>query len=184
MLRKTTALLAAATLVMGAAPAAKQPASKSVAVKPPAAKPAPTGAFDARNPSNLIEVLAAADAKAEIVKAEAGGVILKVTSPAGAFQAQFAGCDEHGRACAALQFDAASEKRTATLAEINRFNQSSLTCRMIQDQTGKPHVLYSTLVFAADSRAETVGQIDAWRGCIAAFGDFIKDPNGYLASVP
>jgi hypothetical protein len=27
-------------------------------------------------------------------------------------------------------------------------------------------------------------QIDAWRGCIADFGSFLKDPTAYLASAP
>jgi hypothetical protein len=166
--------------------------AQAAAAKPAPAKPAATPhkitaaepSFDARNPSNLVELLAALDAHAEIVRTQDDAVMLKVSSPAGGFQAQFGGCDAHGRACAGLQFDASADQRTATLAEINRFNQSSLTCRMIQDPSGKPHVLYSTLVFASTGRPEMLTQIDAWRGCIADFGSFLKDPTAYLASAP
>lgn len=160
-----------------AAPGAKHPPAA-------AAHAGSEGAFDARNPFDLIELLGSLDAHAEIVKTEGDGVMLKVASPAGAFQAQFAGCDAHGRACSALQFDAVADQRTATLAEINRFNQSSLTCRMIQDAAGKPHVLYSALVHAGEPRSALLDDINGWRGCIADFGAFLKDPPGYLASAP
>jgi hypothetical protein len=189
MIWKTIVLLAATALLAGAGPKA---ASKAAAPKPAPAKAAAVhakaetsdAAFDARNPSNLIDILTAAGAHAEIARTEGDGVMLKVSSPAGSFQAQYAGCDAHGRSCVALEFDAGSEQRTAALAEINRFNQSSLTCRMIQDAAGKPHVLYSTLVFAETSRARMTAEVDGWKGCIAEFGAFLKDPTGYLASAP
>ncbi len=187
MMWKSAALLAAAVLAAGAAPkptAPKPAPAKAQPVKAQTAKPVRDPTFDARNPSNLIEVLAAANAHGEIARTEGDGVMLKVTSPAGSFQAQFAGCDTHGRGCLALGFDASANQRTATLAEINRFNQSSVTCRIVQDQAGKPHMLFSTLLFAETSRGEMIGQIDGWRGCLADFGDFLKDPTGYLASAP
>jgi hypothetical protein len=177
--------LSAAALFAAAAP--NTSAQKSVAPKPAAVHPKPAAVdtdFDASNPSALIQLLASLEARAEIVRSDADAVMLKVTSPAGAFEVQFAGCDGHGRACAGLQFDAASTQRTATLAEINRFNQSSLTCRMIQDRDGKPHVIYSALASADKPQSDLLGDINAWRGCIADFGAFLKDPTGYLASAP
>ena len=182
---KTFALLAAATLLAAAAP--KPSAQKAAATRPAAVHPKPAAIetnFDAANPATLIQLLGELDAKAEAVRSDGDSVMLKITSPAGAFQAQFAGCDAHGRACAALQFDAASTQRTATLAEINRFNQSSLTCRMIQDRDGKPHIVYSALVSPEKPRSDLLSEINAWRGCIADFGAFLKDPTGYLASAP
>jgi hypothetical protein len=195
MLWKTIALLACAAMLAAAAakPAPKAAPAKTAAAapkpsspKPEVVRPAPARAagFDARNPQTLIDLLAGLGARGEIVRAQDDGVMLKVTSPAGSFQAQFAGCDAHARACAALQFDASADARTATLAEINRFNQSSLACRMIQDNSGKPHVLYSALVSTGETPAQMLGDIDAWRGCIGDFGAFLKDPTGYLASAP
>ena len=192
MLWKTTALIACAAMLAAAAPkptqkaAPKPAAAKPAAPMPTVVKPvaAKAEAFDARNPQTLIDLLAGLDAKAEIVRTQDDGVMLKVISPAGSFQAQFAGCDSHARACAAVQFDASAEARTATLAEINRFNQSSLICRIVQDNAGKPHVLYSALVSPGEGRAQMLGDIDAWRGCIGDFGAFLKDPTGYLASAP
>jgi len=172
--------LAAGALCAGAAlaqtPPAKAPAAKAPAR--PAAQP-----FDARDPASLVALLADLDAKAEIGGRSEDGVVVRVTSPAGAFHGQFAGCDRQGRACAAVQFDAPAQ-RTATLAQINAFNQSSLTCRIFQDKAGKPHMLYSTLLFPADSRDEMLGHIGAWQGCLATFAAFLSDPTGYLASAP
>lgn len=185
MIWKALALLAAAVLLAAAAP--KPSARKAAPPKPVAVPPKPAAVdtdFNASNPASLIQVLGGLDAHGEIVRSNGDSVMLKVTSPAGAFEVQFAGCDAHGRTCAALQFDAASTQRTATLAEINRFNQSSLTCRMIQDPNGKPHVVYSALVSSGKRRPDLLGDINAWRGCIADFGAFLKDPAGYLASAP
>ncbi len=142
-----------------------------------------TASFDARDPAALVALLAELDAKAQMSGRSDDGVLVRVTSPAGDFQAQFAGCDAQGRACAAVQFDALAQ-RTATLAQINAYNQTSLTCRIFQDRTGKPHMLYSTLLFAGDVEDEMLGHIDAWRGCLATFGAFLADPTGYLASAP
>lgn len=207
MIRNACALLAAAALCAPAAaaqtPAPKAAASKAAAPKaaapkagapkappakaPPAraapARPA-TGPFDGRDPASLVALLTSLDAKAELGGKVEDAVVVRVTSPAGAFQAQYAGCNAQGRACGAVQFDAVATQRTATLAEVNAFNQSSLTCRIFQDKAGKPHVLYSTLLFAADTRQEMLGHIGAWQGCLANFGAFLSDPPGYLASAP
>jgi hypothetical protein len=164
-----------ALIAGGAAAPGKSPPAK------PAAKPA---AFDARDPASLAALLATLDAKAEVAGKEADAVLLRVSSPAGSFLVQYAGCNAQGRACSGLQFDASSAQRTSTLAEVNGFNQSSLACRIYQDREGKPHVLYSTLLFAADTRQEALTHISAWRGCLADFGAFLKDPPGYLASAP
>jgi hypothetical protein len=201
MIRKACALLAAAALCAGtmavaqtaapktAAPktaAPKTAAPKAPAAKAPAAKAAParTAAFDARDPASLVALLTELDAKASVAGKSQDGVLVTVTSPAGSFQSQFAGCNPQGRTCAAVQFEAPAVQRTATLAEINGFNQASLTCRIFQDKAGKPHMLYSTLLFAGDTREEMLGQISAWQGCLANFGAFLADPPGYLASAP
>ena len=180
MIRKACVLIAAAALCAGSA-LAQTPAPKAPAAK---AAPARAAAFDARDPASLVTLLAGLDAKAEIGGRSEDGVLVRVTSPAGAFQGQFAGCDAQGRACAAVQFEAPSAQRTATLAEINGFNQSSLTCRIFQDKAGKPHMLYSTLLFPADSRDEMLAHVGAWQGCLATFAAFLADPAGYLASAP
>jgi hypothetical protein len=188
MLRKALVLIVAASLSMGAAQAKPKAAAPkpTPAAKPPAAASRSQAPFDARDPAGLIAVLTAMGAKAAVVEADPAddAVRLKVTSPAGAFAVQFAGC-AHRRACQALQFDAGSEGRTATLADINAFNQGSLACRLYQDKaTGRPHVLYSALLFATHTREDLHTQMGAWLGCVASFGDFLKDPPGYLASAP
>jgi len=184
-----TALLIAAALAASSAVAAPKPAPHKAAPAPKAtpapAAAAPAGApFDAREPGNLVALLASLDAKAQVTSHDKDGVLIKVTSPVGGFDVQYAGCNPQGRVCAALQFDASAQAKTATIAEINAFNQSSLACRIYQDKAGKPHVLYSSLVFASSSRQDMLMHINAWRGCIADFGGFLKDPPGYLASAP
>ena len=183
---RTLALLAAALATTGAAkPAAHKP---PVAGKPPvveqAAPAAPVGPFDARDPASLTALLGSLAAKAETASKDKSGVLLKVTSPAGGFTAQFDGCNQQGRNCQAVQLDAQAEARTASITEVNGFNQSSLACRIVQDKAGKPHVLYSTLVFASTTRADMLTHVNAWRGCLADFSTFLKDPPGYLASAP
>lgn len=194
MIRATFAIVLAAALATAAAADAKtraaahRPSTPKTAPAKPAAAPAgpapPTGPFDAREPNDLVTLLGAVDAKAQITARDADDVRLKAASPAGDFAIQFGGCNQQGHLCKAVQFDASAEAKTATLAEINGFNQSSLTCRIIQDKAGKPHVLYSSLVFASSSRQDMLTHVNAWRGCLADFATFLKDPPGYLAVAP
>lgn len=184
---RTLALLAAALATTGAAkPAAHKaaPAPAKAPVVEQAAPAAPAGAFDARDPASFTALLTTLGAKAEVANRDKSGVLLKVTSPAGGFTVQFDGCNQQGRVCQGLQLDAQAEAKTATLAELNGFNLSSLGCRLVQDKRGKPHVLYSSLVFATTTRADMLTHVNAWRGCLADFSTFLKDPPGYLAAAP
>jgi hypothetical protein len=145
-----------------------------------APKPA---AFDARDPGSHVALLASLEATAEVASKQDDSVLLKVTSPVGGFTLQFAGCNAAGKACQAAQFDAAGTA-APTLAQINGFNQSSLTCRIVQDRAGKPHVLYSALLLRTDTRDAALNHVAAWRGCLGDFGAFLNDPPGYLAAAP
>lgn len=167
-------LLAAAPI---AAPAQTKPAPKA-APKPAAAR------FDARDPASLVQILEAMDAKAEVTRKADEEVHLSVSTSGVAFGAQFAGCDANGKACKALAFTAASDKRTATLAQVNNFNQTSLLCRAYQDKAGKLNVVYATLLGATDTRDDMRMHIGAWQTCLGTFGQFLQDPTGYLAAAP
>ena len=195
MLWKTTALLAAALLAplsAVAAPAKPKTAAQAPAAAPPAAaKPAPAkplvspvADFDARNPSSVAAILNSGGAKASVVSKDADAVLLSVTSVAANFTVLFASCDAQGRACKALQFDYADDKPGPTFAQLNAFNQTSALCRGYEDKTGRAHVVYSTLLFADDPYEHFRSQMLAWTGCIGEFRNFLKDPNGYLASAP
>lgn len=182
------ALLAAALMIAAAAPKKPAPApAKATPAKPAAAQPArpePPGEFDARNPQSLVALLSAAGGKAQIARREDDAVLVTVTSLAADFSAQFAGCDSHGRGCKAVLFDNLTDKAGPTFAQLNAFNQTSATCRGYEDKAGKPHVIYSTLLFADDTRDHMRQQFLAWTGCIGEFRNFLKDPNAYLAAAP
>ncbi|WP_309604558.1 YbjN domain-containing protein [Phenylobacterium sp.] len=180
MLRKTLSVLAAAVLSLGAAPPHRPAVAKAA---PTRAAPADLD-FDARNPASLIALLTAAGAKATVAAREADTVFVAVTSTAADFSMQFADCSAQGRDCKAVLFDNITDKAGPSFAQLNAFNQSSLTCRGYEDKTGKPHVVYSTLLFADDSRQRIATQVAAWRGCVGEFRNFLKDPTAYLASAP
>jgi hypothetical protein len=181
------ALILAALATAAAAAPAKPAPHKAAPARPTveAAGPAlPSGPFDARDSADVAALLGALGGKAEVASKDKTGVLLKVSSPAGGFTVQFDGCNQQGRLCQAMQFEAFAEAKTATLAEVNAFNQASLACRIFQDKQGKPHVAYSALVFGSTSRTEAVTHVNAWRGCLSDFAAFLKDPPGYLASAP
>jgi hypothetical protein len=176
MIRKTLTLLAAGLFCMAAAPA-KKPAQPAPA-KPAAA---PAAAVDARDPASLVAVLATLDAKAQVARRDGDSVFVTVTSPTEVFSAQFAGCDEQGHACQAVLFDRLGQGGAPSEPQINAFNQTSVMCRVYADHSGKPHVEYSTLLFPTMGRPELLMHINAWRGCIGDFTQFLKDPVGFLA---
>lgn len=190
MIRTVTAVLLAAVLAASAAdaapaakPPAKAPAPAAAPAKPAPAKPAEP-AFDARDPQSLVALLATAGAKATMGAKQDDAVLVSVTSTAAVFSAQFAGCDAQGKACKAVLFDSLVDQAGPSFAQMNAFNQTSAMCRGYEDRSGRPHVLYSTLLFAEDSRDRMRTQVSAWTGCIGDFRAFLKDPNGYLASTP
>lgn len=178
-------LTAIAVLALAAAPIAAPAQTKPGPKAAPKAAPKPAAArFDARDPASLINVLGAMDAKAEVTRSAEDEVHLSVSTSGVAFGAQFAGCEASGKACKALAFTAASEKRGATLAQMNNFNQTSLLCRAYQDKAGKMNVVYATLLGATDTREDMRMHIGAWQTCLGTFGQFLQDPTGYLAAAP
>jgi hypothetical protein len=189
MFRKMTALIALAALTMAAAhkpvaPKAAAPAVEKAAPAKAAPAPAPVADFDARNPTSVMALLNVGGAKATLVGKEADTVLVGVTSVAANFTILFASCDAQGRKCQAAQFDYGDEKPGPTFAQLNAFNQTSALCRTYEDKSSRAHVVYSTLLFADDPYAHFRTQTAAWTGCIGEFRNFLKDPNGYLASAP
>jgi hypothetical protein len=191
---KTAALIAAAILTMGAAhkpaaPKAAAPAAKAAPAKPAPAPAAgkfvsPVADFDARNPTSVMAVLNSGGGKASLLQKDADTVLVGFVSIAANFTLQFEACDAQGRACKAIEFDSIVEQPGPTFAQLNAFNQTSVMCRGYEDKAGKPHVVYSTLLFADAPYEHFRTQMLAWTGCIGEFRNFLKDPNGYLASAP
>ncbi|MFI4964032.1 MAG: hypothetical protein ACHP9T_01575 [Caulobacterales bacterium] len=186
MIRKTAPLIAAAVLAMGAAPKPVAPKAHAGPAKPAPAKPlaAPVADFDARNPTSVIAVLNSGGGKATLVQKDADAVLITFVSLAANFSLQFDACDAQGRACKAVEFDSIVETPGPTFAQLNAFNQTSAMCRGYEDKAGKPHIVYSTLLFADDPYEHFRTEMLAWTGCIGEFRNFLKDPNGYLASAP
>jgi hypothetical protein len=191
---KTAALIAAAILTMGAAHKPAAPKAAAPAAKAGPAKPAPPPAagkfaspvadFDARNPTSVMAVLNSGGGKASLLQKDADTVLVGFVSLAANFTVQFEACDAQGRACKAIEFDSIVEQPGPTFAQLNAFNQTSVMCRGYEDKAGKPHVVYSTLLFADAPYEHFRTQMLAWTGCIGEFRNFLKDPNGYLASAP
>jgi len=180
------ALPAAALLLAAAAAAQNAPKTKAPPAKAPAksapARPAPATAFDAQNPQGLMSILDAAGAQAQTNRREADSVFVTVTSPVANFSMQFAGCNEAGRACRAVLLDSPLARGPATIAQINAFNQTSVMCRIYQDKSGLPHVVYSAILFRSMTRDDAATHLQAWQGCLVDARDFLKDPVGYLAN--
>jgi hypothetical protein len=182
-------LILPALLCLAAAPAPKTPPAKAAPAKAATSKPAtarpaasPAGPFDAQNPQSLMDLLTAAGAKAQSSRREEDSVFVTVTSTAANFSMQYAGCTPQGRGCKAVLLDGALERSSATGAQINAFNQTSLMCRIYQDRAALPHVAYSAMLFRSTSREDAATHLLAWQGCLADAHEFLRDPVAYLAN--
>lgn len=176
-MRRRLLLLPCALLCLAAAAPAKAPP------KPAAPRAAPaTDSFDIQNPQTLIELLAQAGAKAQIARRDGDAVFATASSPIASFSMQFAGCSAQGRGCRAMLLDHTLERGQVSLPQLNQFNQTSVMCRLYQDRSGFQHVVYATVLFRSDSRADAAVHLQAWQGCIADARDFAKDPVAYLAN--
>ena len=166
-------VLAALLVLAMAAPAlAAEPAK-------PAARSAATGAFDARDPAALVGLLASMDAKASVLGANDGVVVLDVATPGGKFGAQFVDCDANGKACGMVAFSTAFERRGATLAQINLFNRSQVACRGYLTDDGRANVMYGAMLSARTNAAEMKQHLGIWQGCLATFGRFNREPQAF-----
>lgn len=152
------------------------PAAKSKAPPPP--RPA---AFDARRPADIVALLAAMDAKAEVARQGNGQIFMTVTTPGGGFGAQMVGCEGEVATCRAAALYTAFSRKSVNLAQINDYNRSQLTCRGIMTPTGEPSVMYAILLNERMSREEMREHIGVWQGCLTGFGEFIQDPIGFLS---
>ena len=167
--------LACAAPAFAAEPA--KPAPKAAAK--PAPKPA-GGAFDARDPAALIGLLASMDAKATVLGANDGVVVLDIATPGGRFGAQFVDCDAGGKACGMVAFSTAFDRRGANLAQINVFNRSQVACRGYLTDDGRANVMYGAMVTARTSAAEMKQHLGVWQGCLSTFGRFNREPQAFL----
>jgi len=184
LLPLVAALGALALLPAPAATAA--PAKSHAAAKPAAAGPAAAAAipgFDARDPASVIVLLKQMNAEGKILKTAGDVVVIGVTAPSLSFGVQMMGCDATGKACHALAMSASSEK-PATLSQINVFNRSQPMCRGLQNTEGKVTVMYFALVSAHTNIEETRQQMAVWGGCLANFGEFLKDPSAFPPKAP
>lgn len=180
---RTPVIAVLALLLIAAAPPAKPTASKPATPRPAAAKPV-VASFDSRDPGSLVALLGVMGAKAQAAPPADGQVTLAVTTPGFGFGVLYDGCDRQGRGCKGLAFTSTAEKRGANLAQLNSFNQTSITCRVFQDNESRPHVMYSALLFARDDRETLRTHVGVWQGCLASFGEFLADPTAYLARAP
>ena len=166
-------------LALALAACALSPVSAEAATAKPA--PAKAPAFDARKPADVIAVLGAMEAKAEILRKDQGQIFMKVTTPGGGFGAQMVGCDEAFTACKAIALFSAFSRKGVNLAQINDYNRSQLTCRGIMTPSGEPSVMYAALLNGRMTRDEVREHVGVWQGCLTGFGEFIQDPIGFLS---
>ena len=164
--------LAAAFVTPATSRAATPPAKASAPKAPP---------FDARRPADVIAVLGAMEAKADIVRQDQGQVFMKVTTPGGGFGAQMVGCGETFASCRAVALFSAFSRKGVNMAQINDYNRSQLTCRGIMTPSGEPSVMYAVLLNGRMTREDLREHVGVWQGCLSGFGEFIQDPIGFLS---
>ena len=169
-------------LVLALAAASPAMAADKPAPKPAAAKPAASAAFDARDPAALVGLLSSMDAKASVVSTDNGIVVVDIVTPGGKFGAQFVDCDAKGKACQAVAFSTAFERRGPTLPQINIFNRTQVACRGYLTEDGRSNVMYAAMLTSRLSAAEMKQHLGVWQSCLSTFGRFNRDPAGYMAA--
>lgn len=169
-------------LILVLALAAASPAlAADKPAKPAAAKPATSGAaYDARDPAALVTLLAGMDAQASVISGDKNIVVLDIVTPGGKFGAQFVDCDAKGKACQALAFSTAFERRGPTLAQINVFNRTQVACRGYLTDDGRSNVMYAVMLTSRLNAADMKQHLGVWQSCLTTFGKFNRDPQAYV----
>jgi len=156
------------------------PALAATPAKPPAAKAAPS-AFDSRDPASLVNLLASMSATGTIASQGQGMAVVDIVTPGGKFGAQYVDCDAKGKACGAVAFSTAFERRGPSLQQINIFNRMQVACRGYLTDDGRSNVMYGTILTTRMPAAEMKQHLGVWQGCLSSFGRFNRDPQAYLA---
>lgn len=156
-------------------------AASTVALAAPAKPAAKAASFDARDPTALVGLLTSMDATASVASSGGGMVVLDIATPGGKFGAQFVQCNESGKACGAVAFSTAFERRGPNLQQINDFNRTQVACRGYLTEDGRSNVMYAAMLTSRLSAAEMKQHLGVWQGCLSTFGRFNRDPAAYLA---
>ena len=156
-------------------------ATSTVALAAPAKPAAKAASFDARDPTAVARLLTSMDATASVASSGGGMVVLDIATPGGKFGAQFVQCNEGGKACGAVAFSTAFERRGPNLQQINDFNRTQVACRGYLTEDGRSNVMYAAMLTSRLSAAEMKQHLGVWQGCLSTFGRFNRDPVAYLA---
>ena len=170
-------LVALALLAAGSAGAAEKPSP----AKPAKPATAASTTADGRDPAALTAALTALGAKVEFAKSPpAGKVQADVQTPGGGFGLQFVDCDAKGKACRAVVFTTAFDRKGATLTQVNGFNRMAVVCRGFLGEDNRPNVAYAALLLPKMSAEDLKQHVGVWQGCLADFATFTADPTAYL----
>ncbi len=137
-------------------------------------------AFDARSPEDVLGVLKADGASPKMKKEADGRPYIVALKKGQTFVVRFHRCNDDKTSCQVVVYNLTFAHDPANVDQINRWNVWSLLCPADREPPGHPHVRFSVLAAASDTRDTVVAEQNEWQACLTDFAEFAHDPEGFL----
>ena len=139
-----------------------------------------SGPFDARDPKDVFQVLAAHGVEVKWAGDSKDVDYIDATAGQLSFQVDFYRCNPDRNRCGAVVYQVGWDKPLVTLDQINRWNRAVLLCPAYLTETGHPHAWLGVLPSAHDTREDVTAQQVSWLTCLTSFDQFTNDPEAFL----
>ena len=151
-----------------------------LATAAPASAAVGAGAFDARNPEDVLKVLSTNGASGEMMKEDNGKPFISAKAGKLSFDVHFFRCNDAKTLCDVVLYQIGFDSELASVEQINRWNAWTLMCPAYLTTEKHPHALVSAIVSAGSSRAEVAAHQEEWLKCLSDFDQFTDDPEAFL----
>jgi hypothetical protein len=141
---------------------------------------ADAAAFDARDPAEVLTVIAANGASGDLKKDDKGMPYIDAKAGTLSFEVDFFDCDQAGGACATAIYATGWDLTSVSLDQINRWNRWTLMCPAYLTTDNHPHAWFAVKPSANDTRADVANQLNTWLDCLSDFDKFTDAPDAFL----
>lgn len=137
-------------------------------------------AFDSRDPTEVMSVIATNGASGQLKKDDKGRPFIDAKAGTLSFEVDFYGCNDQGVACGTTLYTTGWNMTSVSVDQINRWNRWTALCPAYLTAENHPHAWYGIKPSINETRDDVVNQMNAWLDCLSDFDKFTDAPEDFL----